>query len=205
MCSDTCVSLTQSTTKNLYSSNTRVYTRPIFSNTIDITKIIHDCFTYFFVNVCLKRILSSLFQYFVEQMTDQWSPSSPTPLSPKALTSWLFESGDVNKWLCKKRLVVWCQRRIVLPHLIGFLHFICEEKEWTFQTNKTYRQFKNMKGKESLSATKIPPKRGVNICVFLPSFKSLPSLARDASFPLYHPQAVYIILSTYTSYRLKIH
>ena len=53
-----------------------------------------DMATYTFVAECLNLTLSCLSQNFVPQTTDQWSPSSPCPFSPNALTSWLCEIGD---------------------------------------------------------------------------------------------------------------
>ena len=53
-----------------------------------------DTATYTFVAECLNLTLSCLSQNFVPQTTDQWSPSSPCPFSPNALTSWLCEIGD---------------------------------------------------------------------------------------------------------------
>lgn len=55
--------------------------------------IIH-LITYALVAECLNLILSGRSQNFVAQITDQWSPSSPDPFSPNALTSWLWEIGD---------------------------------------------------------------------------------------------------------------
>jgi len=53
-----------------------------------------DTATYTLVAECLNLTLSCLSQNFVPQTTDQWSPSSPCPFSPNALTSWLCEIGD---------------------------------------------------------------------------------------------------------------
>ena len=49
-------------------------------------------------------------------------PSSPSPLSPNALTSRLCESGDWKWWLCRFLLVLRCVSRITEPHFIGDLH-----------------------------------------------------------------------------------
>ena len=48
-------------------------------------------------------------------------PSSPSPSSPKADTSRLWESGDWKWWLCRLRRVDRCIKRTVWPHFIGAL------------------------------------------------------------------------------------
>ena len=51
--------------------------------------------TYTLVAECLNLTAVLLSQCLVLQITDQLSPSSPTPFSsPNALTSWLWEMGD---------------------------------------------------------------------------------------------------------------
>lgn len=55
------------------------------------------------VTTFLILTLPSLRQYFSLHTTTQWSPSSPSPPSPKALTSRLCDNGDEKWWLCRLR------------------------------------------------------------------------------------------------------
>ena len=51
-------------------------------------------------------------------------PSSPSPSSPKALTSKLWDSGDWKWWLCRLRPVCKWVNLMDWPHFIGCLWII---------------------------------------------------------------------------------
>lgn len=76
------------------------------------------------VSTCLKRISSPLFQYSFVQTIVQTSPVSPSPFSPNALTSWLFERGDGKWWLWRLRLVFKCSNLTFEPQDTGSLYKI---------------------------------------------------------------------------------
>lgn len=103
----------------------------------DITVLPVNLVTYALVAECLNLTLSCRSQNFVAQITDQWSPSSPCPFSPNALTSWLWDIGDWKWWLWRLRLVAKCCNLNVLPHLTGLLSketslIIFLRKQWRY-------------------------------------------------------------------------
>ena len=73
-------------------------------------------------NVKLFLFIKRHIMMVLLKLDEDWaSPSSPSPLSPKALTSRLWESGDWKWCVCRFFMVLTWVRRIVWPHFTGWL------------------------------------------------------------------------------------